>query len=698
LVSVHYEKIVAKSNRLKTLLARGSKNPSAAIRGVKFKEEGVRANGLPAKKHVFTYFIDPIAITETISRMKLTADYIRDRYGESISHDDIDVINKKGFPSMVLSKSIFINTVIDIFFVERFNVDSPIRPIEQESIITIYKTAYDTPAIFSKLGIPMIAARMIDDTTLRLTPDEIRILQEKAPYLISMEVRDLSEISIEDIQQETQPYTGMEIPSPSNEPTIGVIDTHFDESVYFHKWVKYHNMLEDIYDVLPEDRVHGTAVSSLIVDGPALNPHLEDGCGRFKVRLFGVASARKFSSFTVLKSIKRIVAENRDIKVWNLSLGSYLATDENFISPEGAELDKMQSEYDVIFILAGTNRLSYIDQPYRIGAPADSLNSLVVNSVDLSGNKASYHRVGPVLSFFHKPDLSSFGGDGDEKVTVCKPFGLDGVTGTSYAAPWIARKMAYLMHIQGLSREVSKAILIHSAADWSSRRDTFYSIGYGIVPRHMDDILYTRDDEIRFVMSGVTEEYETYTYNIPVPMDGNSHPFFARATLAYFPQSDRNQGVDYTSTEMDIHFGRVMENKDGKHKLNDIKNNIQDSDELISLFEEDARRLFRKWDNVKHVSEEIKRRAIPRKAYTAGGSWGIRVYVKDRIKPKTGRGLNFGLVITLREMNGKNRIHDFIKMCQIRGWLVNRIDVHQNLDVYALAEEELEFDQGDTKM
>mgnify|MGYP000450019266 FL=1 len=36
----------------------------------------------------------------------------------------------------------------------------------------------------------------------------------------------------------------------------------------------------------------------------------------------------------------------------------------------------------------------------KIGAPADSLNSIVVNSVDFNKKAATYSRVGPVLSFF----------------------------------------------------------------------------------------------------------------------------------------------------------------------------------------------------------------------------------------------------------------------------------------------------------
>ena len=36
--------------------------------------------------------------------------------------------------------------------------------------------------------------------------------------------------------------------------------------------------------------------------------------------------------------------------------------------------------------------------------------------------------------------------------------------------------------------------------------------------------------------------------------------------------------------------------------------------------------------------------------------------------------LNFGVVVTLKEINGINRIEDFIKACILRGWIVNRID------------------------
>ena len=179
-----------------------------------------------------------------------------------------------------------------------------------------------------------------------------------------------------------------QIPPPNNEPIVGVIDTQFNEKVYFHKWVDYRNMLDPNIPLKNSDFYHGTEVTSIIVDGSHGNPNLDDGCGRFRVRHFGVATDGPMSSFSVLKLIRQIVSTNRDIKVWNLSLGSTMEIKENFISPEAAELDRIQCEYDVLFVVAGTNRPTNKEKKtMKIGSPADSLNSLVVNSVDFRKKK-----------------------------------------------------------------------------------------------------------------------------------------------------------------------------------------------------------------------------------------------------------------------------------------------------------------------
>lgn len=696
LVSVHYKHIVAKSNRLKILLAENGKTPTDSIRGVKFVWEPDDV-GKEVQKHVFTHFISLKAIEKSIEVLKQTASIIEQHYSGSVNSEIIEELGKKSkYSFSEVPKTNFLRTVVDGFYVEKFDVDRATEEITEEAIITIYQTGVDTKILLSKFGINIVDERIIDGTTLRLNPDEVKLLYNNASYLIAMGVTDFSEISRDDMldaYEDVEDDFGLMIPHPTSEPVIGVIDTQFNKKVYFHEWVEYTNLLDPNIPLTKKDYEHGTGVSYIIVDGPQGNPELEDGCGRFRVRHFGVATHNGFSSFTVLKMIRNIVASNRDIKVWNLSLGSKLEIKPNFISPEAAELDRIQSEYDVIFVVAGTNVPEGVTKKdMRIGSPADSLNSMVVNAVDFKGNSASYTRVGPVLSFFHKPDISYYGGDGTaytDKMVVCRDdMGAAYVTGTSFAAPWISRKLAYLIHIMGLSREVAKALLIDAAAGWNRKDDVSHRIGYGIVPKHINDIINTSNDEIRFIMTGASEEYETYTYNLPVPIVDNAHPFYARATLAYFPQCDRNQGVDYTSTEMDIHFGRVVA-KRGSTTIKAIDDNQQSEDKLITLYEEDARKMYRKWDNVKHISEEIKDKRIPRKAYDSG-LWGLKINTKERLQ-KRKDPLQFGVVVTLKEMNGVNRIDDFVKMCLARGWLVNRLDIENQLDIYAKAEEEIEF-------
>ena len=680
LVSVYYSEVVAKSNRIKGLLTKGSKKANSTIVGAKFKDDGLI-------KHIITHCVSMEIIQESIIRLEKSIDLLNKDFNGCITHDNIEQINKKikKFNDSKISKSVFINVIVDCHYVEKFGIEFETQEINEAAIITIYKMGINTKELMKKLNIDFLDVRSIDDTTLLLSPEQYLLLQQKAPYLIAMAVSDLSELTKDDFY--SQPSTVFSIPKPGNEPTIGVIDTLFFEDVYFSDWVEYVNMVDRSIPLTSNDYEHGTKVTSIIVDGPSFNPDLEDGCGRFKVRHFGVATSGQFSSFTVLRAIKEIIANNKDIKVWNLSLGSAMEINDNFISPEAAVLDQIQYENDVIFVVAGTNKSNKSKKKQKIGAPADSINSLVVNAVDFNNKPASYSREGLVLSFFNKPDVCYYGGDITKRLRACSPTGESMVIGTSYAAPWISRKMAYLIHVLGFSREVAKALIIDSAAGWMQNEDPSQIIGYGVVPKHIEDIIQTSDDEIRFILTGVSEKFDTYNYNIPIPIHKDKQPFIAKATLCYFPKCSRSQGVDYTNTELDLHFGRI-----NGTKIKSINNNKQSTDSPYNLREGNARTFFRKWDNVKHINERLKKSPKPKKAYGTG-LWGISIKTKERLDGKDGEGISFGVVVTLKEINGINRIEEFIQQCSFRGWLVNRINVLNRVEIYQKAEEDIVFDE-----
>jgi hypothetical protein len=698
LVDVHYITVVAKSNRISELFHNGENQKSNdSIVGARFVDAGTSK-----PKHVITHYVTDAIIENSANKLSVCKKILTDEFGGIIGHDDITKIKDKNikFKKYGISETAFLNVVVDSYYVSSFDLPNNSASATGQQLITVYKTDEDASEVLKRIGIDTLG-KGLNETTLLLYPDDIKTLQKKAPYLIAMAVENISELNLEDIvgtdnRNQDTPY----IPDPGNEPTIGVIDTLFDDRVYFSKWVEYIPMVShDIIDPNdpkdPADYSHGTAVSSIIVDGHNINPDLDDGCGRFKVKHFGVVGSKPFSSFTVIKNIQEIVNQNPDIKVWNLSLGSTKEINGNFISPEASALDQIQCDSDVIFVVAGTNKPDDRKEPMLIGAPADSINAIVVNSVNKSGDQASYSRTGRVLSFFNKPDVSAIGGDAgsnDNKIRVCEPNGEAFVSGTSFAAPWVARKLAYLIEVLGLSREVAKALIVDAAADW---KDTGNNqalaplVGHGVVPVKVDDIVKSKDDEIKFIMSGTSELYDTYAYNLPVPVNKGMHPFVVKATLCYLPECSANQGVDYTDTELDISIGRIakLRSKDGipQYGINTINKNVQ----TVRGFwtpEGDARKLFRKWDNTKHIREKFGDSLRPRKAYESG-MWGVSVKRKERLDKK--KPVRFGLVVTLKEVNGVNRINDFMQQARLANWIVSEVNVEAQVDIYQKLQEEV---------
>ena len=679
LISVYYNKIVAKTNRIGGLF-RG-KNSNYAIVGAKFNQEKT--------KHIITYYLDIKDLDKSIDLLSKAKKVLTSIFDGRMDQEVFK--NKKKMESIEMetfqtSKSLFKQIIADASYIDDFGIEMETRQLTQ-SIITLYKTDTDVQEMLKNIGIHIMKNRILDSQTIFLDRDELQILLQKAPYLVSMATEDLTQLSPEDFIKEYKQET-LYMPKPTIEPTIGVIDTLFDERVYFGEWVEYHDMVNNEIPKGANDYRHGTAVTSIIVDGPRLNPWLDDGCGRFRVRHFGVAVGRQFSSFTITKLIKEIVINNKDIKVWNISLGSNQEINDNFISAEAAVLDKIQYENDVIFVIAGTNKPN--ENIQKIGSPADSINSIVVNAVTKRGLSTKYTRRGLALSFFAKPDISYYGGSEEQYIKVCEPLGEANVAGTSFAAPWIARKMSYLIDVLGLNREVAKALLIDSARGWEENPtpEKVAVYGHGIVPIKIEDIIKTKEDEIKFLVYDVSEKWNTYNYHFPVPLKDEKYPYVAKATMCYFPKCDRTQGVDYTNTELNLHFGRIKDNG----KIEDIKGDMQNQDDgEYYLLEGSARERFRKWDNVKYVVERPKTRKRPKKSYR-NKNWGMEIKTNNRLNPKDGEGIRFGVVVTLKEMNGINRIDEFIKNCILNGWLVNEVDVDTRIEINQKVNEEIEFD------
>lgn len=679
LVSVFYKRVVPKSKRIQTLLSKKSEHSNDSIVGAKFSND---------KKHIITHFVDLETIKKSIEKLKKAKVVVEQIFNGKVDSEDLENINeyRTKIEKYGLSKSLFGTIVSDIDIINGFGTIDNSDLIDEDSIINYFDTKQDIKAILTKLNIHDSDYKIIDPkSSIQFTNTKsFNIFKERVPYLVAMATYDMANYSFEYVYDSVDRELPI-IPDPSNEPFIGVIDTLFEDSVYFSKWVDYEDMIDENIPREEKDYDHGTSVTSIIVDGPAFNPKFDDGCGRFRVKHFGVATSGRNSSITIMQKIEKIIKQNPTIHVWNLSLGSEAEVNQNFISSEAALLDRLQFENNIVFVIAGTNKSC--KESKRIGSPADSINSLVVNAVDFEGNIASYSREGRVLSFFNKPDVCYYGGDNNVGFITCTKNGMKMGIGTSYAAPWISRKLAYLIDVIGLNREIAKALIIDSAIGWNEFDAAKANyIGFGQVPIRIENIINSKEDEIKFYISGESNLYDTYTHNIPVPLYQGKYPFIARATLCYFPECSRNQGVDYTNTELDFYFGRI----DNKGSIKSINENCQSEGEAHGINEEEARKWYRKWDNVKHISQLLKPNLKPKQRYD-NIMWGLSIKSKERLFIRE-KGLKFGVVITLKEINGINRIDEFINQCSLRGWLVNKVDIENRVEIYNNAQEEIFFE------
>ena len=289
LINVKHTRVIPKSNRLRILLSsKDSESPNKFIKGAKF--ESSNSNNKKLQRHIFTYYIDRDSIRRTIKLLETAAYIITEYYNSEITSKNTDIIIKNHIyqaqDTMPYTK--FIKVILDCYYTESFNLVDNSKDYNEDSIITIYETEQNTSALMNNIGINIAPGNIINNNTMKLSLAELNKLKETAPYLISMSVSDLSEFSIDNYDDSIHKEENNMIAKPINEPIIGVIDTHFAKSVYFKDWVEYVTDI-DVDTLNEEDYMHGTAVSSIIVDGPKGNPDLEDGCGNFRVRHFGMA-------------------------------------------------------------------------------------------------------------------------------------------------------------------------------------------------------------------------------------------------------------------------------------------------------------------------------------------------------------------------------------------------------------------------
>lgn len=428
-------------------------------------------------------------------------------------------------------------------------------------------------------------------------------------------------------------------PEPGVEyPVVGVIDSGTAEfDPYLIPW----RQDRDVYIAKEEqDNSHGSFVSGLLVHSRKLNH--DDG--RFPLcsaRIIDVVALGKNGTTEdkLIATLEEAVEKHKEVKIWNLSLGTDHCVADRTFSDLGVALDRLQDEYGVTFIIAAGN---YRNPPFRgwppddlgeadrVCAPADSVRAIVVGSLahrDHSssrvrvGEPSPFSRRGPGPLYLPKPELAHVGGNCNSAGLISQigVLSLDGRgnvaedVGTSYAAPLVSSLIANVSHqlVGGFSRLLSRALLVHSAALRGGKIDPLllrYQ-GFGMPP-NLHEILGCEPWQCTLIFElevqpGIAYEKATF----PMPRSLYLTEDIVRAnilmTLVHEPYLNAAFGSEYCRSNIDVSLGTYDVGTDGKRHQ---KKQVPEDPKLVgSAYERDLVEHGFKWSPVKVYRREMVR-------------------------------------------------------------------------------------------
>lgn len=365
----------------------------------------------------------------------------------------------------------------------------------------------------------------------------------------------------------------------------------------------------------PELVKHGVGVTSALLFGhidprsPAPRPFanvdhyrvLDDDPGQDQHELY-----------EVLERIEQVLSD-KTYDFINLSLGPRLPVEDDDIHAWTAVLDERFARTDTLAAIAVGNdgegdQLLGLN---RIQVPADCVNALAVgacDSPDPMWERAPYSSVGPGRSpGLVKPDLVDFGG------SIGRPFlvvgdgqepELEATGGTSFATPSVLRTGTGLRAHFGkkLNLLAIRTLLVHSTEASEHSR---HEIGWGRVPRLLDDIVLCSNDTVRLVYQGTISPARYVRLPVPFPGAELKGNVSIRATLCYKTPIDPHHPGNYTRAGLEPTF-RPHDQKFKKATQLHPDSRCFFGSKGDGMSEEDLRKDAWKWENCLHQTNTFR--------------------------------------------------------------------------------------------
>lgn len=420
------------------------------------------------------------------------------------------------------------------------------------------------------------------------------------PYVFEVsEVEQVSGITGTDIG--TFDFDLEILPPISDAPEVGIIDSGIMEG---HKFlvsaIKKEKSKSYVHgDSSVDDKVenggHGTKVAGALLYPNGIS-HLS---GVYQLPCF-VRNLRVLNSENQLEHqfpaelMQKIVNENLDCKIFNLSICSKTPYRKKHMSLWAAMLDKLIHEKKVLFIAASgnitrkvinhyiTNDVEYphyLSMPYcRLANPAQSSFSIVVGSINhLSldtddwksigdeNEVAPYSRIGSGIWGHIKPDVVEYGGgmqisknglnrisNKDTSVELLRSggraFNKESV-GTSFATPKVTHIVAELLKLyKDEDINLIRALLVQGARlpnefFYHPTKLSIQHFGYGVPS--LKRVTENTEHRITFYNTNAIKAEEGQIYSLKIPQElreqGDEYKILIEVTLAYTAKNRRTR-------------------------------------------------------------------------------------------------------------------------------------------------------------
>jgi hypothetical protein len=377
----------------------------------------------------------------------------------------------------------------------------------------------------------------------------------------------------------------------------------------------------------------------------------------------------------LIKRIQDAVAVFSDVaKIYNLSVNSAETIEGDTMSIVGYELDILQMQRKVQFIISAGNHnlwktqksLEDIldDDDSRIAPPADSLYSIIAGSIvgkshdhSLSAKNdiAPYSRKGPGFKGLVKPDICAYSGTITDSGDVPNDqFALvltrDGMLapncGTSLAAPIVAGDLSEIASIlPNRNPLLAKALLFHTAAPlWDSdnmdNSDMAFTHNlYGRGLSNIEEGKYSSASKVTFVRTGMLnrttrEHIIIYMPELLAAQMGRNVAKVAITCLSA-PPVDVNKGSEYLGAYIQV----------------SLKKNAGDNVRLLPV-DPDFKESREKWDICQYITKTF--------SDFHAGDWQIWLELFGRWDKKEA-DVPYALVVTIEDVSGTLDIYSKIE-------------------------------------